>query len=165
MTDDVQKHILSRADKPGWSVVGVAPETGDPVPMQCFAYTVGLTRTYGWPEFIAIGDLDVDKLRRVVTRALEECIKKKLQPAAGMKLAAVAAPFAAKFADASAVHDYYFNYAIWYANHSGGDARVKRLQVLYPDKDGHLPDDPNCIPEVAAMQVSVLQAPPPGSWR
>jgi hypothetical protein len=47
----------------------------------------------------------------------------------------------------------YLNSARWFAEYTGTNGVVSRLQMLWPDKRGVFPDEPNCEQDVRDAQT------------
>lgn len=152
MLSPVEQRIVDCVEKCGWFGLSVSPEEDSDDPEEWFTYTVGLPKTHGWPEIICFG-LDGDVAHGLLTDAIAELEAKAVSPAAGLELTEVARDRTVMLADASAIPEHYFGSAIWYARRAGTQVPPARLQLLWPDKEGRFPGDPDCSPAVREMQT------------
>ena len=144
--DEAEDQIESDVAEFGWHAAML--EAGETESEPAFAYTVGVARTYSHPELICFG-LGLEALHGML-RACVERIKAGNPPPIG-------APFEGILDDskvmlrevrAKSSYDNHLGYAISF--HGGRDFRV--LQLLWPDKQGRFPGEPNADPAVATAQ-------------
>jgi hypothetical protein len=149
---EFEQKIVECVDKYGWFGLSVSPRTGSDDPEEWFTYTIGLPKSHDWPEIICFG-LASDTAHGVLSDAITECENKSERPRDGMRLSDTLNGFDAMLVDASAIPDEYFGTATWYARLAGTSAPPARVQLLWPDKSGRFPNDPDCSPEVRRMQT------------
>lgn len=149
MMNAVEQQIVDGVEKNGWFTVDYVPGPGDPE--EWFTYTIGLTKSLGWPEMIVFG-LDEDRRLAMLRDAISECWEQGVRPKGGLELKRVLQdlPVRLKRVDLSAP---YFAMADWYSNHSGTASLPERLQILWPDRSGRFPDDPGCDSDVRDRQT------------
>ena len=150
MVNSSEQRILDDIDRVGWHITCVGPAVDSDDPEEWFAYTVGLSKTFGWPEMICFG-LDLQVMADLLNYAVDECRARGVSPSAGLVLNDVINGFPAKLENPRPMADEYVNSAHWLARHEGLSLSV--LQLLWPDKAGHFPDEPECSPEVVQMQT------------
>ncbi|MEO7505063.1 MAG: DUF4262 domain-containing protein [Sphingomicrobium sp.] len=143
--------IADGVEQNGWFVVNYAPRVDSDDADEFFSYTVGLGKTAGWPELICFG-LPEQQARILLTNALADCWKHNTAPRDSLDLHEVVEGFSAKLGAFNAAAPRYFHFADWHADQAG-IARLGRLQLLWPDRAGVLPDDDRCDPEVRAKQT------------
>jgi Domain of unknown function (DUF4262) len=148
----VEQQIVEGVDKNGWFVVTYVPESDAENADEWFSYTVGLTKTAGWPEIICFG-LDQDRSTDLLRETIGECWKRRIRPAAGVELTEVLRGHTARLQRADDLRAPYFEMADWYAEHSGTEKLGERLQLVWPDRDGRFPSDFGCDPEVRERQT------------
>jgi hypothetical protein len=142
--DDLEETIRETVARVGWFVIGVGSDDDGPG----FAYTIGLHRSYGHPELIIVG------LRVDVMHALLNVCGERIK--AGETL-----PLDAPFSDVLDDYDVllrpvrepqsyreHVGYALWF---NGGPA-FPLLQLVWPDKDGRFPGDPDAWSGLATQQ-------------
>jgi hypothetical protein len=146
----VEQQIIDGVEKNGWFVVSYVP--GPDEPEEWFSYTVGLTKTAGWPEIICFG-LDEERATDLLRNTIGECWQRRIQPAAGVQLTTVLHGKYARLRSQAFLQHPYFAMADWYAEHTGTPRMSERLQLLWPDDAGRFPDDFTCDPKVRELQT------------
>lgn len=146
----VEQQILSDIAANGSSIVHYAPSSEDD-PQEVFSYTVGLTKTLGWPEIILFG-LPVEQANILIASAIKECWERQSEPHAGMSLNKVMQGFSAHVTAFDAKAPRYFHFADWYAQRERL-GRMRRVQLVWPDRAGKFPGEEGCDPEVAERQT------------
>lgn len=146
----IEQQIIEGVEKNGWFAVSYVPSADDPE--EWFTYTVGLTKTAGWPEIICLG-LDEERSTRMLHDTIVECWERGIRPAPGVGLTNVLEGRTARLKRIDGLSAPHFAMADWYAGHSGTPALGERLQLVWPDRDGRLPDDPDCDPDVRDRQT------------
>ena len=154
MLQEAEQKIVDDVEEYGWSAMSVAPAVDSAEPEEWFTYTIGLQKTQGWPELICFG-LDGSVAHGILIDAIAECQRKRISPAAGVLLTETLADSPARLRENSAIPFDYLGSANWYAKHAGMPEPPKCLQLIWPDQDGHFPDDPRCDPEVRRLQTPV----------
>ena len=149
MLNSVQQQIVQGVEANGWFAVNFVPGPGDPE--ERFTYTVGLTKTAGWPEIICFG-LDTDRRVGMLRDTIAECWERRIRPADGVGLTKVIQGIAGLRRIGNWPQPY-FAMADWYADHSGTPKLAERIQLLWPDRKGRFPDDPECDPAVRELQT------------
>lgn len=150
MVNEVQQQVIDGVEQNGWFAVNYVPGATDPD--ERFTYTVGLTKTAGWPEIICFG-LDSERCAGMLLDTIRECWERKIRPAHGVGLTKVIQGNLAGLTRVDDLHSPYFAMADWYADHSGSPNSAERLQLVWPDAHGRFPDNPNCDPHVRGLQT------------
>ena len=133
MTDH-QEQILRDIARVGWHVVKVLEGAEDDEPP--FAYTVGLTRSYGHPELMIVG-LDLDDMHAVLND-LGDLVKAGRVFAPMDQVAEILEGCLCRIAPVAQNR-----LAMWVgqALQFYGGAELTLLQCLWPDKHGRFPGD------------------------
>ena len=147
-----EKNILSVVDKHGWMVMSVAPRTHSDDPEEWWSYTIGLTKTFQWPELICFG-LGGKVAHPVLNDAVAELQRRNLRPSPGVVLADVLDSFDAKLIAPFPMSSDYLGSAIWFSRHFDLPIPPPVVQLVWPDKDGRFPDDPLCAEGVKHEQT------------
>ena len=150
MTSAIEQKIIDGVERSGWFAASYTPGPGDP--QEVFTYTIGLTKTAGWPEIICFG-LDDERARGMLRDTIAECWERSARPADGLELTNVIKGMSVRLKRVDSLAAPYFAMADWYARHSGTAALSERLQLQWPDRDGRFPDDPDCDPAVREKQA------------
>jgi len=150
--NEAQQQIVDGVERNGWFAVNYVPRPGTDDAKEWFTYTVGLTKTAGWPEIICFG-LDSDRSLHLLREAIAECWTRRIAPAHGIQLTQVLDGLPARLQRVT-LGPPYFAMADWYAEHSGTDRSPERLQLFWPDRNGRFPTDPGCDPSVRDRQIS-----------
>ena len=143
--DDIKHH--------GWHCIRVFSLPDDPV-QTTFAYTVGLYHTYGWAELICLG-LETGALHKLLSNAIGEIRSSGATPKPGLTLNDVIEGYPSRLvAFSSSLMHQDLGWALWFARHEGYDpTQIQCLQLVWPDRHGRFPDDPDCIPDVRQLQT------------
>ena len=152
MLDHVEQKIVDDVGSTGWSIMAVAPRAESDDPEEWFAYTIGLQKTFGWPEIICFGQA-TDMMARMLNHAVEELRERHLEPVAGIELTEVLDDYPTRLTPNKNIPFNYLGFANWFAGHAGMANLPERLQLVWPDMDGRFPDDPNCNPDVVELQT------------
>ena len=152
MRSDFENRLCDTVDNIGWAVLSVAPRTDSDDPDEWFSYSIGLTKTFGWPELICFG-LPTETRRHMINDAVEECRRKELTPEAGLRLSEALKGYDILLTDGSAIPDSYFGSAEWFAKQAGIDVPISRLQLLWPDANGYFPGDNRCLEAIVREQT------------
>jgi hypothetical protein len=152
--DANEQRVVDVVDRVGWMVMKVSPNKGDQDP-RWFAYTIGLSVTFGWPELICFG-MDVDVMTELLNNAVREL--KTKEPATGLQLTEVAEGYPLKLEVLpKKFFPEHLGWAMWFADYRGiKPHQFGCLQLLWPDKGGHFPSDASCDPEVRRTQTPVV---------
>ena len=157
--DNAEQDILDKVEEYGWMVIAVSPRAGSDDPEEWFAYTVGLSITFGWPELICFG-LEAPVVKTILNNAVEECRGRSLQPHTGMVLHDVAEGWTVRLAETGDWHRNYTGWAQWFALQAGAlREHIDCLRLIWPDKEGVFPDDPACNAVVRALQTPMETSP------
>lgn len=151
----VEQQIVDGVAQNGWFAVNYVPSPGDPE--EWFTYTVGLTKSAGWPEIICFG-LDQDRTIGLLHDAIVECWQRNAEPYDGMELVEVLQGRSARLRQIDGLPPRYFAMADWYAAHTGAPTVPQRMQLMWPDSDGRFPDDPDCDSRVRELQTPKVTA-------
>jgi hypothetical protein len=152
MLNAAEQRIVEHVDRVGWSIMKVAPSANSDHPQEWFAYTIGLPKTFGWPEVICFG-LSLDLMGAILNVLVAECRENGIHPSPNLKLANIIKNAEVKLVDATSVPLSYLNSARWFSEHGGAGSVVARLQMLWPDKNGVFPDEPDCEQDVRDAQT------------
>lgn len=150
MLSETELMIADGVQKNGWFVVNYAPTPGSNDADEVFSYTVGLNKTAGWPEIIVFG-LDEGRSFGMLADLIEACWEKKQAPRPGMTANGIVQDMPIKLIEFGEGAPRHFHFADWHARHVA-IRKPPRLQLIWPDRDGVLPDDPACDPDVRARQ-------------
>ncbi len=132
----------------------ISPSVDSDDTQEWFAYTVGLCKTFSWPELICFG-LDQDTMHQMLNSAVEECRERGERPRSGVILKEVLSGFEVKLAPISR-WDWVprLGWARWLSDHYELQRdQFDRLQLLWPDKAGRFPDEPLCDEAVRKLQT------------
>jgi hypothetical protein len=151
------KWVQETVERVGWAVLSVAPREGSDDPEEWFSYSIGLPKTFGWPELICFG-LETETRNYIINDAVEECRKRSITPAPGVRLSAVIKDADVLLVEGSHIPETYLGSANWFARRSGAAAPVAYLQLLWPDIKGFFPGDDRCAPGVALEQAPLETA-------
>ncbi len=152
--DQDEQDVVEKVQKFGWTVFQISPSVGSDDPDEWFAYTVGLRKTYGWPELICFG-LAQDVMHSMLNCAVEECQEQSATPFAGMLLKDVLNNAVAKLAIIAPL-DWIprVAWARWLSDHYElPRGEFDCLQLLWPDKAGRFPDEPDCDDAIKKLQT------------
>ncbi len=151
-----EKSIIDNVERVGWHVTCVGPAADSDYPDEWFAYTVGLSKTFEWPELICFG-LDLNVLASLLNDAVDECRRRNVAPAPDLLLSEVIEGFPAKLVPNESIPPQYLNSARWFAKQVGLPP-PSVLQMLWPDANGIFPDQPGCSEGVVRSQTPVEAA-------
>lgn len=147
-----EKKILSVVEKHGWMVMSVAPRTDSDDAEEWWSYTIGLTKTFKWPELICFG-LGGKIAHPVLNDAVAELRRKGTTPTPGIILADVFDGFDAKLISPLPMSPGYVGWAIWFSRHFDLPVPPPVVQLAWPDKHGRFPDDGRCAEGVRRAQT------------
>lgn len=150
MLSELELQIADGVQKNGWFLVNYAPTSGSDDPDELFSYTVGLNKTAGWPEIIAVG-LAPNVAFKLISDLIGACWEKGQRPESGMIANGLVKNMPVELVNFDHSESRYFHFADWHAQHSAVQ-KPARLQLLWPDRNGVLPNDPACDPDIRAMQ-------------
>lgn len=127
-----EKKIISDVEKYGFHVAIIPGDGYSPA----FAYTIGLYRTYGYPELICFG-LNQDLLHSVLWSG-KELLDKQPMPDQSIGYADFLGDYEVRLLTVNkAWYKPYFGYGIWY----NGSRDFPALQIVWPDKQALFPWD------------------------
>ena len=151
--DTAEQKAVNDVEQYGWHCIKVFSLPDDPV-QTTFAYTVGLHHTHRWPELICFG-LETDTLHKLLSNAIGELRHSGMAPKPGVILHEVMEAFPCRLIEfSSSLMQQDLGWALWFAQHKGYDpSRIQCLQLVWPDRHGRFPDDPNCIADVRLLQT------------
>lgn len=124
----------------GWMVTGVFPHAEDNalgVTVASYSYTIGLT-TAGLPELIMSGPFDARTTGGFLNSAATAHIAEEIKPGDTLDYLANV-PFRAIAAKPGTHVQQALNY---YRDPGNRLGKVRLLQIIWPDRDGHFPDEP-----------------------
>jgi hypothetical protein len=142
--DGMEDTIRAGVEEHGWYSIGVGADGELPA----FSYTIGLHRTFGHPELICLGLRT--KLMHAMFASCVDMIRHGAPPPVGVPFAGVVEGFDVQLRPVRAPDSYrqHLGYAIWF--HGGREFPV--LQLMWPDKQGRFPGDPDADPMLATRQ-------------
>ena len=152
MPSAFEQNIIDKVESHGWFAISVAPAMDSDDPDEWFTYTIGLAKTYGWPEIIIFG-LDGKTAHGVIADAIAECVDTERAPEPGLELTQTLKSRTALLTDASHLASVYFSSALWFAGYVKLPLPLKRVQLLWPDTNGRFPTDPECDAQVRKLQT------------
>jgi hypothetical protein len=155
IVDAVEQNIIDIFERVGWAVMQVGP-TVDDGDTRWFAYTIGLTVTFGWPELICFG-LSDDVLQALLNNAVRELKENSMFPSEGLELNEVIAHGCIRLAAFSpSLFDDHLGCAMWFAHFKGlSQSDFGCLQLVWPDKSGRFPAEADCDPGVRQAQAPI----------
>lgn len=116
--DTHEQRVMDVVDRVGWMVMKVSPNKGDQDP-RWFAYTIGLPRTFGWPELICFG-LNTNIMQELLNNAVHELKSKAITPSAGVELTEVLNNFPTRLqVFPTTFFREHLGWAIWFADYHG----------------------------------------------
>jgi hypothetical protein len=151
---DLRQEIIDSVEKSGWYVVNVLPRPDGSDGEECYSYTVGLSKSLKWPEFICFGRV-IDEASEMLRLTIVECWEEQIAPHDGLRLKKIVRNFPAKLVQNDPVLKNYLGFADWYAEEVKLP-KPERLQLVWPDPNGLFPDDPSCDPAVRTAQTPRL---------
>jgi len=141
MTPD--EKVIADVAEFGWHVVKVAEDANGPG----FAFTIGLTKTFGHPEVIIFG-LPLETMH-VVLNNVGAIVREGTPLRPGRVTEDVLEGYACEVVRVpSAAYREFFGYARWFYK---GDS-FEALQCVWPDRNGRFPWDQDVIDAVKACQ-------------
>jgi hypothetical protein len=151
MLNPLEQKIVDDIERLGWSIMTVAPSADGDDPEEWFAYTIGLQKSYDWPEIICFG-LATEAMVTILNNAVDELRERAIAPDPGVELIKVVNSYPARLIENESIPFNYLGFANWFAAYAGMSEPPARLQLIWPDKNGYFPDDPCCSSEVRAVQ-------------
>jgi hypothetical protein len=144
-SDPADQRFLGQIKTYGWNVTNVFRREGQTGPD--WSYSTGLFHSYLHPEVVIFG-LELDNMQKIVNNiGLRIKDEAKFEP--GNEYQDIFARCGCRFRAVDAGHyENYLGWAIWFYN--GNPFPV--LQCFWPDREGHYPWDPECSPDVTALQ-------------
>lgn len=125
-----EKKVINDVEKYGFHVVQVKDDGYSP----SFAYTIGLYKTYGYPELICFG-LSLDLLHSVLWSG-KELLDKQSIPDQNIGYADFLGDYEVRLLTVDkAWYHYYFGYGIWFNK----GKEFPALQIVWPDKQALFP--------------------------
>lgn len=133
-----EQQIISDVAKYGFHIAIVPGDGYSPA----FAYTIGLYKTYGYPELICFG-LNQDLLHSVLWSG-KELLDKQPRPDQSIGYPNFIGDYDVRLLTVDkAWYKYYFGYGIWF--NQGQD--FPALQIVWPDKKGLFPWEEDFNPD------------------
>lgn len=147
--DNSEDFIVDAVARCGWAVELI--EAGEDESAPPFAYTVGLHKAFGAPELI-IFDLSHDVMGRILNDLGERIRAGETLPI-GEPISEILQGYPLRLREVHASESYreHVGYALWF----NGGYGFPLLQVLWPDKRGRFPDDPDADPGTATLQPRI----------
>jgi hypothetical protein len=140
---DADRRLLRDVADRGWHVVSVADLNDRPG----WAFSVGLQRSFDHPEVIVFG-LPENANRQVVDRVAHDVATGTPHPVGSTSDSLLAGLHCEFRAVAPGWCETFLGYAVW---HYGRDG-FRAVQLLWPDRDGRLPDHPEFDAELTRHQ-------------
>jgi hypothetical protein len=156
MVDSFEQRIIDVVASHGWFGLSVAPREDSDDPQEWWTYTVGLAVSHSWPELVVFGQ-DANRAHGILDAAIKECEAAGVIPHPGMRLRNTLNGYDAVLVEGSGIPAEYLNSANWFARHNGL-YDPQRLQLLWPDRQGHFPFEPDCDADVRSLQTPVESA-------
>lgn len=151
--DEYDEKMLADIETYGWHIVLI--EDAEVLPS--YAFSVGIYHTLGLPEICVFGIESSDDVAQVINQ-IGELMREGNKFQDGDRSDDILVDLPCRFREVD--KRYYptlFGYARWY--HEGDDFPV--LQCVWPDQDGHLPEDTDFDPELTHAQPDLSIDP---SW-
>lgn len=147
--DDGEDFIIDAVARCGWAVELIA--AGDEASQPAFAYTVGLHKSFHAPELIVVG-LTHQAMGGILNE-LGERIKAGETLPLGEDVSGILEGYPVRLRQVQDPESYreHVGYALWF--NKGYDFPL--LQVLWPDRRGRFPGDPDADPAIAELQRQV----------
>lgn len=150
--EDRERRLTSDVEEFGWHVIAVPEDDEGPA----FAYSVGLSRSFGHPEVILFG-LDPGAMHGIIN-LIAGRVKRGEKFSAGGPVGGILDGYGVRFLDVDPKHyAEFFGYARWFSKGDGFPA----LQCLWPDRHGRFPADPG-FPESLRDRQPLLAGPGAG---
>jgi hypothetical protein len=128
------KKLLTTLEQWGWYVLKIG--AGEKTP--AFAYSIGLFEHFKHPEIIIFG-LNFDTMHTLINDAAKQ-IRRGQAYASGQRCTDLLAHYQCEFRTVNPIrYDGFLNYGLWYYHGSEFPA----LQLIWPDREGHFPWEPN----------------------
>lgn len=138
-----EEKIISDVEKYGFHIAQVKGDGYSP----SFSYTIGLHKTYGYPELICFG-LNLDLLHSVLWSG-KELLDKQPFPDQNVGYPGFLGDFDVRLLTVDkAWYRYYFGYGIWF----NGGINFPALQIVWPDKQALFPWEESFNPAWKAGQ-------------
>jgi len=134
VTDRGEEFIRHWVEELGWAIQIVEEGASDAEPP--FAYTVGLTKSFGHPELIVVGQKPA--LMKFMLNECAERVKSGARLKAGTRLDGVIEGFEVEVRAVEPQLLRFLGYARWFY----GGTHFQALQVVWPDFEGRFPGDP-----------------------
>lgn len=148
--DAQESRVLEIVEQVGWNVMYVPPEDGVPG----WAFTIGLTHSYGWPELIMCG-LSRDLLHGFVNIVGEMAEEGQPSPGLGRLGDVIEGHYVELRPVDPSWHRCLVGWALWFAQHD----EPEFVQIVWPDNQGHFPNEPEFDESLRRFQPD-LGAPP-----
>jgi len=139
-----------------WVVVSAHPCSHQDQLQETFAYTVGLSQSFGWPELIGFGLWTV--MPQLLNNAVQECLNGGFEPRAGTNLNEVFQRLPARLVRADALVPAYLGRASWFARVCGAETPLRCLQLVWPNEKAIFPDELGCDQETIRLQTPLLRS-------
>lgn len=152
--DELDQKIIGNVDEIGWSIMSVAPAKDSDDPEEWWSYTIGLPKTFNWPE-IAIFGLSSSLSKDLLNDLVKFCCDNDQPPIAGAHYNEIIKNLPVKLIDGSHIPNSYLGYAQWFARHNNEPSPVNKLQLIWPDKSGYFPDQASCNDDIRRLQTPV----------
>jgi hypothetical protein len=157
--DDQDRKLLADVERHGWHVIAIGAESGLP----SWAFTVGLTHTFGVPELAAFG------LSREVgyttLNMLGDLVREGERLRPGSRIGDVLEGFDLELRAGDSAWNYaLFGYARWFYPHH----EPAFMQCVWPDMSGRFPWEQGFEERLKRFQPALWMAPaeaPVGPWR
>ncbi|MDO7876316.1 DUF4262 domain-containing protein [Hymenobacter sp. ASUV-10] len=135
---EAEKQILSAVEEHGFYIAQFRGDGYSPN----FAYTIGLFKTYGYPELICFG-LDLDLLHSVLWSG-KELLDKQPMPDQGIGYPDFIGEYDVRFLTVDKKwYKNYFGYGYWF----NGSWDFPALQIVWPDKQALFPWEDDFNPD------------------
>ena len=139
--EEVYRHTSDAIDEPGWMVISVLGEHGDPSAPP-WAYTIGLVQRFGHPEFTVVG-LDTESSHGLLNwLGFEVKNGRRFTSDTPATIDILGLP--ARLVDVHPSYwesDWFNQWHGYYESLGYGPGLPTAIQVLWPDNGGRFPDE------------------------
>jgi hypothetical protein len=147
MLDEREQRVVNDIARCGWHLMGVLAGENEPP----FTYSIGMMVTLNHPEIVSFG-LDHKVTASIINGTGDEIRNGRSFREPGLYDGLIHG-FACKIRPVSkSFHPRYLGFAMWHRRHIGQVNTLEAVELLWPDKAGLFPDEPDCHPGAVALQ-------------
>lgn len=159
---DLELRILDNVEEFGCHITSVSPLDDDlddeAEPAERFAYSIGFPHTVGQPEVIVFGfspKLSAAVINGVLGQCREGLVLEDWTEITGIL---EGHRCVLREVEPDCLVPYYFNSAIWFAQHETGADLSRAIQIVWPGvEDGLFPWDKGCAAETSELQTPLYR--------